>query len=245
MTDQLHIADEQIVDYLDGTLSPAVERTVEGHLEACADCRSRLADLAQFDAFVQGHQPVDEVTTAAMFEVSQQVLKSRASPAARRGGIVSVLVAALLLVAGGWWAFSCGDSGLSLRITRYVPEGVLRSAPPERFHLDLELAAPGHVAALARFPDGRVDVLLPRAGGATELLPRGAVRLPANELLDWEYPTDRMPREILVVVGSAPMGAVELQELRAAMVSSVAGVVPPLATANERRAQLVPFPQQR
>lgn len=246
MSDLNHLSDERIVEYLDGTLSSAVERSANGHFEVCADCRRRLADLSQFDAFVQSHQPVDEVTTAAMFEVSQKVLMGRSAPTQGRGVFSMLLAAALLLVVvGGWWAMSGDAAGFGLRITRYVPEGVLRSAPPERFHLDLDLAEPGHVAAFARFADGRVDVLLPRAGGATELNPRGAVRLPVSEMLDWEYPADQLPREVLVVVGPKPIDAAGLQEVRAALALVAAGAVPPVATANERRAQLLAFPQQR
>lgn len=243
-----HLADEQIVEYLDGTLSTGDEQLASSHLGGCDDCRSRLADLAQFDGFVQSHQLVDEVATAAMFEVSERVLASR-DPRRRSGfgfgGFVTMLAAALLLVAGSLWTLSGpGGENLGLRITRYVPDGAMRSAPPERFHFDLDLAAPGFVAAFARFADGKVEQLLPAGlrspiGGAAL---RGEVRLPQNELLDWEYPADHLPREVLVMVFATEPDEAVLAEVRVAFGSQVPEVLAKLMAAPGCRAQVMSFP---
>ncbi len=243
-----HLADEQIVEYLDGTLSTTDEQAAGGHLGGCDDCRSRLADLAQFDGFVQSHQLVDEVATAAMFEVSERVLASR-EPRRRAGfgfgGFVTMLAAALLLVAGSLWTLSGPDGeSLGLRITRYVPDGALRSAPPERFHLDLELAEPGFLAVWARFTDGKIEQLLPAGslaaiGGVGQ---RGKVRLPENELLDWEYPADHLPHEVLVMVFASEPDEAGLAEVRAAWAAEAPEVFAKRMTAPGRRAQVMPFP---
>ncbi|MBP8301037.1 MAG: zf-HC2 domain-containing protein [Planctomycetes bacterium] len=241
-----HLTDEQVVEYLDGTLATPVEQQARTHLADCSDCRIRLADLAQFDGFVQSHQPQDEVAAAAMFEISERVIAARAP---RRGfgfgGLATMLAAAVLLVATSLWMMSGpGAEGLGLRITRYVPDGGLRSAPPERFHLDLKLAEPGFVAAFARLPDGKVEQLLPAPGTSLERQAAGEVRLPANELLDWEYPADQLPREVLVVVGAVVLDAERLVALRAEWLVSAPGQLPSTATVG-LRAQVLPFPPGR
>jgi len=238
-----HPDDEQIVEYLDGTLAPTAERDVDAHLGGGADCRLRLADLAQFDTFVQSHQPADEVATAAMFAVSERVLRA-ARPGRRWGALATMLAAALLLVTGALWAIAASDAeDLGTRITRYVPDGALRSMPPERFHLDVQLVQPSFVAVFARFAYGKVVQLLP-AGPATAS-PRGAVRLPENELLDWEYPADHMPVAVLVVACAVVPDGAALTDLGTAWSKVAADQLPPAATVEGRRAELVPFPAPR
>lgn len=243
-----HPADEQIVEYLDGTLGLAIERDVNAHLGDCADCRLRLADLAEFDTFMQSHQPADEVATAAMFAISERVLRA-ARPGRRWSALATMLAAALLLVTGALWAFSASDAeDLGTRITRYVPDGALRSMPPERFHLDVHLGEPAFVAVFARFADGKVVQLLP-AGPADPSprgpSPRGAVRLPENELLDWEYPADHMPVAVLVVACAVVPDGPALADLGTGWSKVAADQLPPAATVEGRRAELVPFPAPR
>lgn len=230
-----HLLDETIVEYLDGTLATADERLADGHLAACSECRERLAGLARFDAFVQAHQPLDEVTDAALFEASERLL----GRAPRRSwfGTFGVLLVAALVVFGTlpWWGG--GADELALRVVRYTPPGVVRSAPPERFHLDLQLAEPAQVAVFARFADQVVEL----ATGATGPSAAGAVRVPAHELLDWEYPADRLPGELLVVVGAA-LEPAAAAAIRAAWAPLGPGQLPPPAVLGGRQGHVVGFP---
>jgi hypothetical protein len=239
-----HLTPEQFVEYADGTLPPATEALVAAHLEECGTCRASLAELSEFDGFVQSHHLGDDLLTAAMFEVSERVLAgpALAGPSSWRTWRVLVLVAAALLVAPlALWTFSGGGADdLGVRITRYLPEGALRSAPPERFHLDLDLADAAYVAVFAKFRDGKVAQLAP--GGALTMSPRGPLRVPANELLDWEYPPDRMPTQVLVVAFAVEPAATVLAEVRAAWAASASIELPGAAISPGRRAQLLPFP---
>lgn len=242
-----HLADEQIVDYLDGTLSDAAERLTNGHLEACDDCWRRLAELARFDTFVQSHVPFDLAISAAMFEVNERLLESRSEPPRRARRLAFLLAAAGVLIATSVWLLTGnGEPGLRLRITRDAAENQVRSAPHERFHLDLELPEPGFVAAFAQFADGRIEQLVP-AGAATvdskagAPLPRGPARLPASELLDWEYAADQMPRAVLVVRFSSEPDDASLAELRMAWGADTRTLSELMARPG-RTAQLLPFP---
>jgi hypothetical protein len=238
-----HLEMEQIVAYLDGTLSEHAERTCGAHLDACDSCRARLAELEQFDRFVQCNQPGEDLITAAMFEVSEQVLNRPRLP--RRWGSMMALVAAALLVGtvAVLWSMERSPAGdLAMRITRYQPAGLPRSAPPERFHVDLDLAAPGYVAVFAKFADGQVKTLAPLAAPA--MAAAGPLRLPGNELLDWEYPADQMPAQVLVVVFPNEPAAALLAEVEATWYRQATGSVPAMVTADGCRAQLLPMPPE-
>ena len=100
------------------------------------------------------------------------------------------------------------------------------------------------VAAFARLPDGKVEQLLPAPGTALERQAAGEVRLPANELLDWEYPAEQLAREVLVVVGPVVLDAERLVALRAEWLASAPGQLPSTATVG-LRAQVLPFPPGR
>jgi hypothetical protein len=234
-----HIADEDLVEYLDGTLANGAESAVGQHLSTCTDCRARLADLAQFDTFVQSHAPADELTAAAMFEVGERVLAAGPAPKGMRAGLWGLLLAAVVLLGVSVW-FAQGERDLGLRVVRYVPDSALRAAPPERFHLDAVLPQAGFVVVLARRPDGGV-VRLPLDEGEG-VVPAGAVRLPHHELLDWEHPADQLPREVLLAVFAAPPGAVEIQLLQQQWAKCGAGEVPAADAGTWRFVQRVDFP---
>lgn len=243
-----HVADEDLVEYLDGTTPPERDGAIEPHLGHCPDCRERLADLARFDHFVQRHQPVDETALADMFAVSERLLRAprAVAPTGRRRFAVAfaAAAAALLLVVSVWWSQRGAPvAGLGFTVTRYAPPDLLRSALPERFHVDAALAEPAFVVLLARFPSGDVAVLQPDGDAARA--PAGPLRLPRSELLDWEYPGDRLPRELLAVLCPTAPSAALLDALRGAWAAAAPGTVPELARADGRRAECLPFPAAR
>ncbi|MBL8722453.1 MAG: zf-HC2 domain-containing protein [Planctomycetes bacterium] len=239
-----HPSDADLVEYQDGTMAPHLDLAIEAHLAECQDCHQRLDGLRRFDQFVHCHQPVEATSLASMFEVSRRLLQ--AGPPQRRPSVWRVAAglaaaAALLLSVGLWWSqVGSAGPGLGFTIQRYTPPDAVRSAPPERFHLDAVLAAPAFVVVLARLPSGEVVVLLP--DGTPGRSPAGSVRLPPSELLDWEYPGDQLPRELLVVLCPTAPAAALLGELRAAWAEAPERTVPALLQADGRRAECLPFP---
>lgn len=49
-----HLSDELLNEYLDGELTPGVQKEVEEHFQVCADCSDLLADLHLVDAALGG-----------------------------------------------------------------------------------------------------------------------------------------------------------------------------------------------
>jgi len=62
-----------LAEYIDGTLSPEVRSTLEGHLATCEDCRELAHDSAGAVAFLERTADVEappELVTRILFEVS-------------------------------------------------------------------------------------------------------------------------------------------------------------------------------
>lgn len=230
-----HLADERIVEFLDGTMVPAAIATTSGHLDGCADCRRRLAMLAAFDEFVQSNRPEEDATTSAMFDVSQRLLAGSQGRSFR----IPLLLAALLLV-GVAVAFAIargGAVGFEARAVMVTVAEATRGQAMQRLHLELAPAVAVHVLAFARLPAGGAVQLLPE--GESERVGPGAVRLPADELLDWEYPADAVPSELLVVLSPDAPSRELAKRLREAWAAAAPGTVPPLAIADGRTARVV------
>lgn len=237
-----HPTESLLLQYFDGTLAEADDRSIAAHVDGCAECRQHLAGLTAFESFVARHMPGDALADADMFEVAERALAGRGATAARRRWWGVFGATAVALVAAGvallLWLGEPPD-GARFRLVRYRPEDPLRQGATVRFHLELRLAEPAFVSAWLRFVDGEVVALLPQDG--PEVAVQGEVRLPANALLDWEYAAPRVPDQVLVVTSPAPLAGDTRQALGAQWRTGAADVVPPLAAAaGEARVLAVP-----
>ncbi len=101
---QCHDIHEQLSAYLDGELSPSEWDSVEVHLDACANCRTELTQLAQLDAKLHGI-PTPDVPVNVWNSVADRIggaqpkVKTLTFPSPAR---TIAAAAALLLV------FGCG-----------------------------------------------------------------------------------------------------------------------------------------
>jgi hypothetical protein len=78
--DDTHLSDSELIEILDGEVSGREASRIQGHLEACWQCRSRRARLEHtIDDFVQAHQthPLNE-----SFDESRERLRARLQRAA-------------------------------------------------------------------------------------------------------------------------------------------------------------------
>lgn len=224
-----HPDESLLLRHFDGTATDADERLVAAHVASCADCRAELDRLGALESFVARNLPEDTMTAAAMFATAERVLVGAARRRRRRRTLVAFALAAAAACLGMLAWFASGDDRARVRLVRHRPDELLRSDAPARFHLELTASAPVFVTAFVRLPGGDVDELLP---GATPAEPvRGAVRLPANPLLDWEYPASRAPREVLVILSPRAPSDAERHALRSAWRDIAAGSLPPQAVA--------------
>lgn len=235
-----HLSEVAIVGFLDGALAVQDAAAVSAHLDGCGDCRRRLALLSVFDEFVQANRPEEDATTSAMFDVSQRLL---AGAPAQRSFRFPLLLAALLLigsaVAFGIWRGGA-DGALDVRIVRYAVVEATRGTAPVRFHLDATMPAAAFAIVFARLPGGDVVQLLTEAESAA--VGPGAVRLPGDALLDWEYDADAMPRELLVVLAPIAPSRDRIAQLRTAWAAQPIGMAPPQSIADGLTVRIIPFP---
>jgi hypothetical protein len=105
-------------------------------------------------------------------------------------------------------------------IERYRPAGELRADPVERYSLQVSLRGPRWVAIWQQGADGLVR-LLPHANpvlgdlGLALPLGEGWHRVPATELLDFEFPAASPPQQVVVVPSLVAFGAAELAAIEA------------------------------
>jgi len=233
-----HVSDVALLAYHDGAIDQDGERAVEQHLRACGPCRARLSKLAEFDHFVHGQQPLEDTTAAEMFAMNERLLAAYRPPRVWpwRGFL---LAAALLLGSALFWGLSGGGGGLEFVVHR-AAEPITRSEPGVRLHATTRLSEAAWLAVFVRLPDGSARQLLP--DGAPVQSAAGDLRLPANELLDWEFASTQAPSELLLVSFPAAPTADQLAEVQRAFAAAKPGSIPALATSGGRKAglQLVP-----
>lgn len=181
------------------------------HIAACAQCRSALAELGSFESRIAGSHslPADERTrlrsiTERLLSARPPQLQQAPQPiAARRHSTIAfVLLAALLLTTLLLWPQTSGITGLDVHC--YPPDGTTRADRIERFSLSLQVGAPrwlvvwqiGAAGSKRLLPDANAP--LPTYG-VTFPLAKGAHRVPASDLLDFEYSTTQAPRQLIVV----------------------------------------------
>jgi Putative zinc-finger len=143
MSETTHIAEKDLLLFLDGELQGAAARRVEAHLEACQDCRSRLEKLRSgTDAYEKYHQNVLKPSLQPARDWPELRLSSVA-PHASKGLVIWQFA--------GWWAAAaaaCLAAGFLLyqqqkpgrRATRLLEHAMNASASPRQ---RLEIRANG------------------------------------------------------------------------------------------------------
>lgn len=259
-----HLPPEVLVAFLDGTLDEPNERHAAAHLQACGECARQLAELRSFDEFVAPaaagrNEAGTAMTEAAMFDVARRVLAqgpandhtARAGPR-RPGWLAPMLLAAVALLAATLYAtffVHPNEAGVGMRVRRYAPTETMRGAT-HRFHLELDVPAPRWLAVFAREADGGATQLFPSpnpalADLATPLpLAAGSRRVPAEEMLDWEFDSTRPPSALWIVPMGAAPAAADLAVIRTALAAAPDAGVPPGLQQRFTEARHLPFPRR-
>ena len=260
-----HLPPEVLIAFQDGTLDEPTERTAAAHLHACTECAQQLAELRSVDEFVAPAAATRTeagaaMTEAAMVDVAPRVLKqprpnsegARAGPG-RPGWLAPLLLAALALLAATLYATMTADSAApdgGVRVLRYTPTDSMRGAM-QRFHIELAVVAPRWLAVFARGADGRLEQLFPPTNPAlgdlgTPLpLGAGSRRVPAEEMLDWEFDADRPPQMLWVVPMPDAPDSDRLRSIRDTLARADGPAVPKDLSRQFAEARAVPFPPQR
>lgn len=148
MTDQIHIEECALVDYLTGELDEAAELRVEAHVEACSACAARLTEHARVET--------------VLYEVAQNLPPAAPQRPWRRVGVAAAafvsMAAALVLAVGPshWIEFAqpdldeqSGPQSLGSTADDFIAElGCAGESTPEGIACGSPLAV-----ALATYPE--------------------------------------------------------------------------------------------
>lgn len=240
---------QDLLAYAEGADLPAVQ----AHVAACTACSAQLAELGAFETMLADHATLPGAQRERLRATTARLLRGDAA-AARPGSVrrfplwpalgVAALAAALFATLS-LWPTPHGLTDLDVR--RYAPEGELRSDRSERFALSLRTTEPRWLAIWA-IGDGTGRRLLPDASaplptyGVTFPLPAGDHRVPAAELLDFEFPVTAAPQRLLVVPTAAALDDAQLAAIDAAVRTGDRAVFWPEVARRHPEARLVEFP---
>lgn len=239
-----HPDPDQLLLYAEGA---DVAAGVAEHIASCGECRDSLAELGRFETQLAASASLPADERAALRSTTARLLETHSGrPAFRRvWGVVAVAIAAAVLATLALWPSPRGLCELGVR--RYEPTNVVRAERMERFAIDVDLAAPRWLAVW-QLDAKSCQRLMPHADpllrwlGAEMPLQPGKHRLPAAEVLDFEFAAARPPEGLVVVAQAAEWTEAQL----VAIEQSINGTPrSELAAALQRQwpeARLVGFP---
>lgn len=239
-----HPDPEQLLLYAEGAVVPA---NLAEHIASCGECRDALAELGRFETQLAASASLPAGERAALRATTERLLATPSRrPTFRFGlGFVTAAIAAGVLATLALWPSPRGLCELGVR--RYEPTNVVRAERMERFAIDVEFDAPRWLAVW-QLDATSCQRLMPHADpllrwlGAEMPLQPGKHRVPAAEVLDFEFAAARPPEGLVVVAQATEWTEAQL----VAIEQSINGTPrPQLAAALQRQwpeAWLAGFP---
>lgn len=245
---------EALLAFAEGADDPSLT----AHVAGCEACRAQLAELGSFETLLAGARTLPDARRQQLRTATEQLLRKTATAPSANAAIPLhprrsytqyglLLLAALLLTTLSLWPHA--DGLRDLAVHRHTEPGTTRQGELERWSLSLRLAEPRWLAVWSYGPEG-LRRLLPDADapvphhGVVFPLAAGVQRVPASDLLDFEFAPARAPRGVVVVPFAKEPTAAELAELE----TLVRGGEPAQFTAplqqKHREARVLPFPSR-
>lgn len=217
------------------------------HLEVCVDCRTQLAELGRFEQHLAAAAALDPGERARLRATTARVLATaqRRASFRRLAGLTVVALAAALLATVVLWPRGGGLGAIGVR--RYEPEQVVRAGKLERYSLTVECGAPRWLA-LWQLDGPSGKRLVPHADpllkylGAEMPLPAGVHRVPATDVLDFEFDTAAPPTGLLLVVHATELADAELVAIERLVKETPRDRLLALVQAKWPEARLLAFP---
>jgi hypothetical protein len=217
------------------------------HLAACRACQAQLGALGRFETHLATESTMDADERRQLRDVTARALASHRGHVRRRRGIAGALLAVAAVAVTALTCWPQPRLGLTdLAVHRYVPDAIVRAERLERFSLQLRLDAPRWLAAwqLGR----QVTRLLPHADpllqhlGAEMPLRAGTHRLPAVEVLDFEFAAAQPPQALVVVPSARELTAAELATIEALLATTPRAELAAALAARWPEARVSAFP---
>lgn len=225
-----------------------VAAEAEAHLAACDTCRAQLATLAGFETRLALASELSPAERERLRGATARLLAA-APRQASRGRLVAFAVVAVAAVLLALLLFWRGADGLAVAtVRRYVPDDLVRAERLERYAVDVRLAAPRWLAVWQLGADGKATRLMPHADpllrwlGAEMPLAAGTHRVPAAEVLDFEFAVDRAPAGLVLVATAAEPGAAELAAIDAIVAATPREALAAALQAKWPEARVLAFP---
>ncbi|MEO6597790.1 MAG: hypothetical protein ABIP94_23845 [Planctomycetota bacterium] len=242
-----HPEPDVLLRYADGE---QVEPTTVEHLLSCRECGAALAELGSFEARVAAAAPIAPDGRRAMREVAERLLvrRPRAVVDRRRMAAIAVALAACVLAFFVLWRPD--HQVCTVGVHRYEPADTLRGERTERFQIDVDTVAPRWLAMWRLDDKGPAQRLMPhpepllRYLGTEMPLPPGKHRVPATELLDFEFASDAAPTALLLVPSTAELQPAQLAAIEALLAMKPRDQLLAAIATLHGEAQLIAFPSR-
>jgi hypothetical protein len=232
-----HVDPGTLAAFSDGALDRARSAAIAAHLQSCAGCRSAIEDVSELEALVlraeagRGgpERPLAPAVDLRIDDVIGDALAGRAARPARWVRFALPLGAAAAVLAL-WIGLAAGPRPVRIAGSVLVGErsADVRGAPDRRFHFEIEVDRPTHLAIFEVHVEAGVTLLYPSANpilgtfGRTEPFPAGGPhRIPPAALADYPARVSGGDPVCLAVplpaLTSAEALAPALAEIRAAL----------------------------
>lgn len=244
-----HPDPEVLLRFADGE---AVAPDVATHVQSCSECALQLATLGRFESQLALASQLAPGQRLRLRAATERVLAStsRGTPRIRRVlGVAIVTLAAVVMALLLFWRGADGLTEVSVR--RYVPDEVVRSERLERFAVDVQFAAPRWLSLWQLGDDGKSTRLMPHADpllrwlGAEMPLAAGRHRVPAAEVLDFEFATNKPPVGLVMLATPTEPTATELAAIEAVITTASRLELAATLQARWPEARVVAFPGAR
>ena len=222
---------------------------VATHVQACPECSQQLAVLGRVESHLALASELTADERARLRAATERVLAvpARGTLRFRRGaGVVLVSLAAVLVALLLLWRGADGLTEVSVR--RYVPDEVMRSERLERFAIDVAFEAPRWLCVWQLGDVGKSARLMPHADpllrwlGAEMPLAAGRHRVPAAEVLDFEFAADKPPAGLVMLAAPAEPSTAELAAIEAVIAATPRLELAAALQAKWPEARVVAFP---
>jgi len=221
---------------------------VAAHVAQCGACRIQLATLGGFEARLALASELSPAERERLRQISQRVLPTprRVRPWRRLAGISLVSLAAAVLAVWTLWRGTDGFTEVAVR--RYAPDDLVRAERLERYAVEVQFAAPRWLAVWQLAADGAATRLMPHADpllrwlGAEMPLASGKHRVPAAEVLDFEFAPSQPPSGLVLVATATEPSAAELAAIDAIVTATPRAELAAALLAKWPEARVVAFP---
>ena len=242
-----HPESELLLRFAEGEDVPVA---VADHVTECDQCTAALGEIARFETRLANASTLPEAERAVLRATTARLLTTasvRRRPGPWRHRVAAFVLAAAAIVVATLLAWPKAGGLGAIDVRRYDPANVVRAERLERFSIDVRLDATRWLA-LWQLEGRSPRRLMPHADpllrwlGAEMPLPPGPHRVPAADILDFEFAATNVPTGLVLVAFTAEPAEGALLAIEQTITETPAEGLAAALQAKWPEARVLPFP---